>query len=259
MKKTLLILLTLFFVAAFAGCDKENNEFVIQSDYSISSYDNESIFLPNNEQSNGFSTNDKKYTYEDNNLVILQIENQTKENYSITINGRYLDENGNVLKTEMQSFEQFAAGFTNHFLFQPNIQFASFDYDIAFEEYEGEIYVNDIETWFEGLTELLTHIEEQIKQGNHKRFPTIAARFGYRSKSDISLCPNGKWIVFGNDNEIVTICPISTWLYANFEDNQYSSWLIHYTTEDELTWPDNLKGELKAIYVLEEIVVENAE
>lgn len=259
MKKTLSIFLALLFAIVFAGCDKENDEFVIQSDYSISSFDNESVFLPDGEQSNGFIANDKKYTYENNNLVILQIENQTNENYSITINGKYLDENGNVLKTETQSFAQCAAGYNNHFLFQPDIQFDDFQYTLEFTKYDGDIYVDDIEVWFEGLTEVLTHIDEQIEQGNHKRFPAITARFGYKSKSDISLCPNGKWIVFGNDNEIVTICPISTWLYANFEDNQYSSWLIHYTTEDELTWPNNLKGELKAIYVLDEILVENAE
>lgn len=258
MRERFLVFLLICFT--LTSCESVNSQYEI--DISFDPFDNVSevsYFSPNKDVEDGFIVKKSNYVYEDLDISILYIENQTNENYSITINGKYLDENGNVLKTETQSFEQFAAGFKNYFLFQPDIQFVSFEYDLSFEKYEGDIYVNDIEIWFEGLTEVLTHIEEQIKQGNHKRFPAITARFGYRSKSDISLCPNGKWIVFGNDNKIVTICPISTWLYANFEDNQYSSWLIHYTTEDELIWPDNLKGELKAIYVLDEILVENAE
>lgn len=189
----------------------------------------------------------------------MRIKNNTPDHYSIVITGQFLDENGNVVKTETKSFEQFSAGYENHFLFQPDIRFADFRYTIDFEKYEGNIYVNDIEIWFEGLTELLVHIDELIEQGDHNRHPAIMARFGYRSKASVSLCPIGKWIVFGNDNEIVSVCPIGTWLYADSDKDQFSSWRIYYTTDEKLTWPDPLRGELKAVYALEEILLENQE
>jgi len=259
MTKAIFMLMLCSLAVLLAGCNHKNDEYKIQADYSIESYDQEQTLCPDETQTETFAVSDKKYHYNESDLTILNIKNQTNEHYSITINGQYLDENGNVLKTETQHFEQFAAGYRNYFLFQPDMPYADFQYTIDFTKFEGNIYVNDIEIWFEGLTELLVHIDELIEQGDHNRHPAIMARFGYRSKASVSLCPIGKWIVFGNNDEIVYICPIGTWLYADSQKDQFSSWRIHYTTEEKLTWPDHLKGELKAIYVLDTILSEDQE
>ncbi|MBQ3002310.1 MAG: hypothetical protein IJD82_01105 [Clostridia bacterium] len=259
MKKILFALTLCFVMVSFWGCDRQDNEYEIQSDYAIESYDNEQVLTPDKTQSDAFAVSDKKYSYDGKDLIIMQIKNQTNDPYSITINGQFLDENGNVLQTETKSFDQFAAGYENHFLFQPDIRFADFRYTIDFKKYKGDIYVNEIDVWFEGLTELLVHIDELIEQGDHNRHPAIMARFGYRSKASVSLCPIGTWIVYGNNDKIVYICPIGTWLYAGSEKDQFSSWRIHYTTDEKLTWPDHLKGELKAVYALEEILLESQE
>ena len=40
---------------------------------------------------------DKKYVFEGTDLVILEVDNKTNRDYSITINGTYLDENGKTV------------------------------------------------------------------------------------------------------------------------------------------------------------------
>ena len=48
----------------------------------------------------GFLAKQKKYNYGENNIVMLNVTNQNKDNYSVKVEGYYLDANGAVLKTE---------------------------------------------------------------------------------------------------------------------------------------------------------------
>ena len=70
------------------------------------------------EQTTGeFSVKAKKYAFEGNDLLILDIHNQTNKNCNIDITVNYKDESGNVVKTEKQNFTGFAADYQNYFLF----------------------------------------------------------------------------------------------------------------------------------------------
>lgn len=89
-------------------------------------------------QSGGFLVSEKNYDFEGNNLVVLNVENQTDKNYSISIKGTYLDENGETLKEETITFEGFTAGWKNNFFFVPNIPFDRFTYTLEATEYTGE-------------------------------------------------------------------------------------------------------------------------
>lgn len=150
MKKyfSLVLLLALLLV----GCAEEQQPTVSLPDYSdpIASYDTESYLNPDHESSkeetsvggesdqNGFSVKFKKYEYKENDLVIMLVENKTEKHYSITINGNYLNDDGSVMQTETKSFEGFAAGFSNYFIFSPGTQFDNFDYTMDFQPFEED-------------------------------------------------------------------------------------------------------------------------
>lgn len=166
MKKTvsLFLCLTMAISAAVcAGCSKDVQPMAEISDYNSEAYfpakgDSQSA---ESESSNvvpdgGFVVRDRKYAYEGNDLVILNVENQTNQNYTVTINGAYLDESGEVLKEETQTFEGFEAGWQNYFLFQPNIVFDRFTYTLETEAYTGECIAARLEFgWVEELLEIV--------------------------------------------------------------------------------------------------------
>lgn len=87
--------------------------------------------------SDGFVVSDKTYAYGENNLTVLHVENRTDKNYSVTIHGVYLDENGETLREETKTFAGFAAGWQNDFFFIPEIAFDRFTYTLETTEYDG--------------------------------------------------------------------------------------------------------------------------
>ena len=87
---------------------------------------------------NGFSVKYKKYDYEGNHIVIMHVENLTEKHYTITLNGNYLKADGSIIKTESKTFEGFASGFSNYFIFAPEMQFDDFGYTMEFEAYPAE-------------------------------------------------------------------------------------------------------------------------
>ena len=91
----------------------------------------------------GFLAKQKKYNYDENNIVMLNVTNQNTDNYSVKVEGYYLDANGAVLKTETKFVEGYAAGYVKDFLFNPGIVFDSFKFTLTAEKFSGECYEDD--------------------------------------------------------------------------------------------------------------------
>lgn len=155
MKKGLVFLtllsVTAVMLALLNGCAKPTEA------GEISEYDSES-YIPitgdgnqtgdSSDNAAGFVVRDRKYDYEGNNLVILNVENQTDHNYTVTIKGQYLDADGAILKEESKTFEGFAAGWKNHFFFVPGIPFDRFTYSLETETYGRKCYAKTFKyTW----------------------------------------------------------------------------------------------------------------
>lgn len=239
-----------------------SNYFVIEP---IESFDNESVFVPegntstavsaeNSQEevstSEGFLIKDKKYTFESTHVVIVSAKNQTKENYVLTINGTYYDANGNVLLTESQSFDQFAADYQHYFLFQPEINFEKFTYTIDASETDAPMYVNDIELVFSGLQEAKWPADELVEQGDHTFYPVIQSMFGYRNKSkdqSLKLKAIGTVILLNEQDKIVAIYRMGSTLTPKSHVDYYTK-QIYYTTNESLVWPEELQGEIRAIH-----------
>ena len=84
-----------------------------------------------------FIVSEKKYTYKNENLMLLNVENKTDKHYDVTINGKYLDQTGNTIKEESQTYIAFPSGWSNYFIFRPKGTFDSFVYSIQVKEYDS--------------------------------------------------------------------------------------------------------------------------
>lgn len=147
-KLLVLCILISMILATFAGCAKEEEQ---NPAGTISDFESQTHFQPGasgDDSASGdsskapvsgeFVVSDKKYDYKDANLVLLYVENQTNRHYNVTINGKYLDKNGEILKEETQTFEAFPAGWSNHFMFYPKFAFDRFTFELETEECTGE-------------------------------------------------------------------------------------------------------------------------
>lgn len=102
----------------------------------------------NDPQSTGqFSLKEKKYDYNGANVSIVQVESKTQQAYTITITGKFKDASGKVLKIESKTFEGFPAGWSNYFVFQPDVKYSSVTWDMKTKEYNNVTYAQYLESY----------------------------------------------------------------------------------------------------------------
>ena len=75
--------------------------------------------------------------YKDGNVAILHVENVTDIACTVTINVKYLGEDGNSRGTEQKKFEGFPGNWDNYFVFEPQKTFADIEYEIKATKFDG--------------------------------------------------------------------------------------------------------------------------
>ena len=93
-----------------------------------------------------FTVTGEIYTYRGKNVLVLNAKNGTDTNYTVTIHVTYLDENGEALKSQKQTFDAFSSGGQKYFFFNPNLAFSSYTCTVEKTEYEGECYLHYVTT-----------------------------------------------------------------------------------------------------------------
>lgn len=256
------VLSILFLVISMSGCtslvDELPEEYNAENIVPIDKYDNETVFYPNESgndesgesQNERIALKDKKYTFEGKDLIIINAHNKTVNNYEITVTGSYLDKNGNVLKTETQTFDQFATGYQHYFLFKPEINFEKFTYTLEVEETTAKMYVNDIEFVFAGLEEAFWPVDELAEKGDFTPHPMILSLFGYKNISEdksLGITVEGNVVLFNEKNEIVAIYDMRSRVF-NTGETDFATHPIYHTLEEKLVWPDELNGEIRPLH-----------
>lgn len=284
MKKKVLavVLLLAVILTAFAGCSEEGESSDLNI-YSEASYDNESRFVPGEESkedseaesgatgeensgaesgennvplSGEFVVKDKKYTFEGNDLVIVSVENKTNKNYSVIITGTYLDKDGNTLKTETQTFDQYSAGYSGYFLFKPDMQFDKFTYEFKTKETDGPFYAKYITSKFNKLHENLCPIDELMEKGDYTKYPSIFASVSMSYSGDVTIRPFVTWCIIKEDGEIIAFFEKAPKLIPGSSFESHDDKELLQTTEEEIVWPEGWKGNIQGIPVITRIVVE---
>jgi hypothetical protein len=263
MKKSVLhLLIFAIMLTSLCACGEESTSELSYTDFSDTefSYENTSFFLPpdtsentsQNESSgevDGFTVKDKKYQYKDKDLVIIEVQNDTSRNYSVTISGTYYDQKGAILKTETHSFDGFAAGYRNYFLFAPNLTFSNFSYAFSATEYSGECYAQNLSYSLSNLREERWPIY-QVTGDHTTPYPMITARLRYTNKNTENVTVATLSIIIDENDQIFSIETNGT---VDIPPNAYAeSTLTPYyeITEGELSWPKALQDKLTKMVIL---------
>ena len=202
----------------------------------------------------GFTVKAKKYDYEENNIVLLSVENQTESNYTVTVDMIYYDDGGNEIIKESQSFEGFAANWQKYFMFKPDRAFSSYEYKITTEDFDGECYGNTITYKYDGVEESRAHLGVD-ENGNDKGMgKAIWGRipFKYEYPGILDILYYG--IIFDNKGEICAIGSGMSYMESPYIEQSFSIKLV-LGTKDSVEWPENLKGETAGIFILDKMGV----
>lgn len=80
------------------------------------------------------------YALEVRNVAVVSVENHSEQPLSISIKGKCENVARGDFKEITRSFEGFAPGWQNYFIFAPETSFNSFTYELEYELYEGKTF-----------------------------------------------------------------------------------------------------------------------
>ena len=91
-----------------------------------------------------FIITEKKYEYKEKNFMLLNVTNDTGKNCNLTITGTFYDESGNVVRIQQQLYRNHPTGWSNYFIFYPDMKFDTFTYEVSAEEYENNTPLDSV-------------------------------------------------------------------------------------------------------------------
>ena len=197
-----------------------------------------------------FVAKDKTYAYQGNNVTILKLENQSEVNCTVTIHAKFLSAAGTVLKTETQSFEGFPAGWQNHFVFMPQIQYDAMEYTLDVEEYTGEMYFTSTSGLVLGdIYETKAPLPQTLAQRDYEKYSCVKAKF---VAVELPKTPYLKWlisVVFDNTGEIIAINTQRGSFSSEYGEGYFDIFIYAppVPTKEPLDWPEELDGGVTGI------------
>jgi len=265
MKKSIsFILLTTFILFTLFGCSNIDTPTNTPDDTTAGDNSSEPAFIDpikdydtiDETSAEGFVIKSKKYDYEDNNVVIMNVENRSENNYTVTVDMTYYDDGGNKITKESQSFEGFSASWSTYFLFKPDKAFSNYEYKLTTKEYVGECYGNTFTFKYGGFSEGEVPFgwgEPGIPSAADGKVKSIYGDFYVRYEYSEMIDFWVTSVFFDNGGDIYYISTMHKYGYRQpYTDHSVSDMIIKGTA-DSVDWPEELKGDTNGILILNNI------
>ena len=214
--------------------------------------DNPSVPPQDTTVTEGFTAKEKKYAYQDGDVMVLDIQNKTDKPYTITVTGTYYDENSNAIKSEVKTLTGFAAGNQQYMLFEPGCKFSSFTYSLSVQEYTGKTTTADFATNAMLLREMKSIIDDLYNNGDHTKYPTLFLHTEFTNNSSQVMQLRIRLVLLKDNGEIYSIYRPGVY-YLEAGEAGGPMVVVHQTTEDTLTWPEGLSANSKCILIVDSL------
>ena len=197
----------------------------------------------------------EKYAYKNKDVLLLKVQNQTDNDYDITVIVHYFDAEGTEIKSQKQTFTGLASGYQNYFLFQPNSTFDAYTHTMELEEIDSEeCYAEQITATFVELREFLSVRRELVQKGDFTKYSTIGANIKLQSNSANPLRVSGFLVLIDKNGCVYSIKAIGQPMDPHEE--KYSMLELYYgKTQEKLVWPDELTDDVTAIFVVTSVKI----
>ena len=212
----------------------------------------------------GFVAKQKKYNYGENNIVMLNVTNQNTDNYSVKVEGYYLDADGKVLKTETKFVEGYAAGYVKDFLFNPGIAFDGFKFTLTAEKFSGECYEDDF--YMKDLvlqprtTPGFTPEEQAAGFELYKLYPAlyILGSWGYHG-SVFEAQFDMSYVIINSSGDVYAIFNSLRQCYRVPRPDGVDTtiWYFNMSFSEEDVWPKELRAGYQVLFAFNAFIVDN--
>ena len=181
--------------------------------------------------------------------MIMNIENQTDKNITLTITAEFKDSKGNVLKTETRKVEGFPANYRNYVVFQPGIKFDKFTYEIKTSSFSGTTYAKCLAFDTETAAKLVACISKPGEGEYPKGQERAGISFRVRSANTYNTTLYVGWdeIFFDNKGNIYYIGEFGGAISNQFVSYKDRQCVFHDILFKDFSFPSELEGNLKVL------------
>ena len=228
------------------GCNK-NSYFTEER---LTAYDTQAE-LTADESGNSFLLSEKTYNYKENKVLIINAENTSDNAYSIVLNVKFFDENGGNIKNKTKIFEGFPAGYSNYFVFSPEVPFDSYTYEFSASPYEKETYAEYL-SFDKSVSHEYVTMRADL-DGNVYETPRVTLMAEYSMNcnynEDEPIVYSADFVLFDNKGEIFMIDTLKEGELSFSTEVHTTTRAYMFSEEDSKNFekPDNLKGDLVGI------------
>ena len=197
---------------------------------------------------------EKKYDYNGANVMILNVENQSNKNLTLTITAKYLDGSGKTLKAETRKIEGFPANYRNYVVLQPGIKFDKFSFEVKTSAYNGETLMKYITTG--------TDVVVWAQSDPSLEFPNMRTEllidYEINSSYPLELHYIAHFVLFDKDGEIFWIegGQYSHIITENLNGGYKTRLLTYDIPYKDFMMPDNLKSSCSGIVAIKGVYKE---
>ncbi len=217
-----------------------------ESEETIKTYDN-------------FLIKQKIYPYKMENIVLLDVQNNSDTNFFVRIKGKYFDRNGNEIASETQVFEGWYGGYQSYFLFRPKVGFWEFEYELETEPYEEECFAKYLPN--SKLEKIALQISKVNNEGKYVREGVVSLKaiFPMLNSCKDKLYMTPIFIIFDNSGNIYEIgdgCKVDT---LPADCSRPTAGAVFLTTEtpwsqkENYVIPKELQGSVSGIFFVRKV------
>ena len=193
---------------------------------------------------------EKKYDYNGANVMILNVENQSNKNLTLTITAKYLDGNGKTLKAENRKIEGFPANYRNYVIFNPGIKFDKFTFEVKTSAFSGEALMKYIVS----TNNVEVKAQPSIMDSNEGKEPRAELMITYRIMNTYSdtLTYYVNFVLFDKNGDIFWVNTESNGFRKSKDDDGIRNRVITYDNimYKDYMMPDVLKGTCTGIVAI---------
>ncbi len=193
---------------------------------------------------------EKKYDYNGANVMILNVENQSSKNLTLTITAKYQDASGKTIRTGTRTIEGFPANYRNYVILQPGIKFDKFSFEVKATAFSGEAlmkYISYVPTTTASLIPLASRPGPEYgtyPPGQERA--TIDFDVTFTNSYGSELKATRDLVFFDNTGKIFYITQYGTG--AEVPSSRHHIFCSYYDIlYTDFKFPSNLNGELTYI------------
>ena len=200
----------------------------------------------------GFTVTDAVYDFREDTIILLHVSSEIQENVMLTVQLYSTDEAGNTKLEGRQRIKGFPAGYDKYFMFRMSKKIPSYSYTITTEPYDGEcldpLYRSEFDCIFEDIAyvppdENNEPCYDPAYWDEENTYPCLTLQMTHSYFGTEPVGVTHTCILFDNRGEIFHITETQTNYYDHVQEGGYQSMPFYVTTEETITWPEELLGD----------------